>query len=112
MDGLLLLLSVYPSPQIARHCRDLSVLEETKRRPAPRQESRVWVLYFLGERCCWNMQCRAALRLQELQGDCVAPQLFLQHLGPGDGHALRPGEVASSLAILGRLSGQTGNLDV
>lgn len=29
----------------------------------------------------------------------MAPQLFLQHLGPGDGHALRPSEVASSLAI-------------
>lgn len=112
MDGLLLLLSVYPSPQLARHCRDLSVPEETKRLPGFLAGSRVWVLYFLGERCCWNMQCRAALRFQELQGDCVAPQLFLQHLGPGDGHALRPSEVASSLAILGRLSGQTGNLEV
>lgn len=65
--------SVCTRPQLARHCRDLSVTEETIRFPAFLAGVQGMGSLFLGESCCRDMQCRSALLLQELQGDCVAP---------------------------------------
>lgn len=56
-----------------RDTGDLSVMEETSRLPAFLAGVQGLGPLFLGESCCWDMQCRTALRLQELQRDCVAP---------------------------------------